>query len=114
MLLLAQAARPDACVLDDQAALRSSGDNTTMRALRMLLREELAQLLGELESLSRDTAGFTDRLHRLRSSCGFCGATALSAQTVLLQQQLVQHGANPPALTRFRTTLQATVQALDR
>ncbi len=114
MLVLVQAARPDACVLDDQAALRSSGDNTTMRALRMLLREELTQLSGELESLSRDIAGFTDRLHRLRSSCGFCGATALSAQIVLLQQHLLQHGASPPAMTRFRTALEVTVQALDR
>ncbi len=114
MLLLARAACPEARVLDDQAALRSSGDTTTMRALRLLLREELTQLLRELESLSRDASGFTDRLHRLRSSCGFCGATALSAQTILLQQQLVQHGASPPALTRFRTALEVTVQALDR
>lgn len=101
------------CVLDDQMALSSSGDITTMRALRALLRDELGQLLNELDILSRDVAGFTDRLHRLRSSCGFCGATALSEQIVLLQQQLQQAGASATALRRFRKVLETTVQALD-
>ncbi len=113
VLALVQPDRHDACVLDDQAALTTTGDATTMRALRLLLREELALLLQELEALSRDHAGFSERLHRLRSSCGFCGATALSTQTVLLQQQLLQRGATPAALARFRKALLATLQALD-
>jgi hypothetical protein len=37
----------------------------------------------------------------------------LSAQTVLLQQQLSQRGATPAALARFRKALLATLQALD-
>jgi len=113
-------ARPDfpasgeTCVLDDRAALSTTGDATTMRALRLLLREELALLDRELDSQSRDLAAFGERLHRLRSSCGFCGATVLSAQTVLLQRQLLQRGdAAPAALARFRRALQATLQALD-
>jgi CheY-like chemotaxis protein len=113
-------ARPDfpasgeICVLDDRAALSTTGDATTMRALRLLLREELALLDRELDSQSRDLAAFGERLHRLRSSCGFCGATVLSAQTVLLQRQLQQRGdATPAALARFRRALQATWQALD-
>ena len=103
-----------ASVLDDRAALSSSGDATTMRALRLLLREELALLHQELDPLSRDQVVFSERLHRLRSSCGFCGAAALSSQTVLLQRQLLQRGgATPAALVRFRKTLLATLQALD-
>lgn len=99
-------------VLDDQAALNTTGDATTMRALRLLLREELTLLQDELDTLRLDRANFSDRLHRLRSSCGFCGAGALSRQTVLLQQQLLQRQVSDAALTRFRRTLLATVQAL--
>lgn len=101
------------CVLDDGAALYSSGDPTTMRALRQLLRDELALLQRELDSLSRDRAAFADRLHRLRSSCGFCGASALAHQTVLMQQQLASNGAAPAALAGFRNAIVATLQALD-
>jgi two-component system, OmpR family, response regulator len=113
VLALVQPDRHDACMLDDHAALTTSGDATTMRALRLLLREELALLHQELDALSRDRAGFSERLHRLRSSCGFCGAAALSAQTVLLQRQLLLRGATPVALARFRKALLATLQALD-
>jgi CheY-like chemotaxis protein len=101
------------CVLDDGAALYSSGDPTTMRALRLLLREELALLQRELDGLGRDRAAFADRLHRLRSSCGFCGATALARQTVLMQQHLSRDGATPAALAGFHKAIQATLQALD-
>ncbi|HWU75524.1 MAG TPA: response regulator [Rhodanobacter sp.] len=113
ILALARPVHAVMCVLDDHMALSSSGDITTMRALRALLREELSQLLSELDALSTDVAGFSDRLHRLRSSCGFCGATALSEQIVLLQQQLRQTGANPTALTRFRKMLETTERALE-
>lgn len=113
MLALVQPERSDARVLDDQAALTSTGDATTMRALRQLLHIELIQLEQELEPLSRDPEAFGERLHRLRSSCGFCGATALSTQTVWLQQQLSRHDASPAALARFRKALLATLQALE-
>jgi two-component system OmpR family response regulator len=114
VLALVQPAHSSVGVLDDSMALSSSGDITTMRALRVLLREELGQLLHELDGLSGDVAGFNDRLHRLRSSCGFCGATALSAQTALLQQQLTQGDGGSPTLAPFRQVLETTVQALDR
>jgi len=112
VLALAQAGSPS-CVLDDGAALHSSGDTTTMRALRLLLREELTLLQHDLDELSRDGTAFADRLHRLRSSCGFCGATALANQTIQLQQQLSSRDTAPAALHRFRSALQATLQALD-
>lgn len=113
VLALVQPERDSACVLDDRTALDTTGDATTMRALRLLLREELALLQQELDTLSRDRDGFSERLHRLRSSCGFCGAAALSRQTVLLQQQVSRRGATPATLARFRAVLQATLQALD-
>lgn len=107
--------QPDtpSCVLDDGAALYSSGDATTMRALRLLLREELALLQEELDPLSRNSSAFAERLHRLRSSCGFCGATALAEQTVRLQRQLSSDGPAPVALSSFRSVLRDTLRALD-
>lgn len=102
-----------ACVLDDGTALYSSGDATTMHALRQLLRAELALMQRELDGLSQDVIAFGDRLHRLRSSCGFCGATALAHQAALMQQQLSSNGVTPAALARFRAVLGATLQALD-
>ncbi|MEW5301784.1 MAG: hypothetical protein WDW36_004622 [Sanguina aurantia] len=101
-------------ILDDRAALITSGDAATMRALRRLLREELTLLIRELDTLAHNVDAFGDRLHRLRSSCGFCGAATLSAQTALLQRQLTRAAGMPIPLTRFRQALLATVQALDR
>jgi CheY-like chemotaxis protein len=112
-LALVQPDRHDVRMLDDRVALATSGDPVTMRALRLLLREELILLDRELDPLSREPAGFSERLHRLRSSCGFCGATTLSAQAVLLQQQLLRRGVAATALARFRKALRATLQALD-
>jgi two-component system OmpR family response regulator len=113
LLALVAPTRPTTPMLDDGAALITSGDATTMRALRLLLREELVLLQQELEPLSRDRTRFGERLHRLRSSCGFCGAMALSAQTAWLQQQLARHEATAAVMARFRTTLLTTLQALD-
>ncbi|WEN13981.1 response regulator [Rhodanobacter sp. AS-Z3] len=113
VLALVPTEHRNASVLDDQAALNTTGDVGTMRALRLLLREELALLQRELDTLSRDPHALSERLHRLRSSCGFCGARALSRQTVLLQQQLQQAVGGSAALTRFRRALLATLQALD-
>ena len=101
-------------MLDDRAALITTGDAATMRALRRLLREELTLLIRELDLLAKDGDAFGDRLHRLRSSCGFCGAASLSAQTALLQRQLTRAAGAPVPLARFRQTVLATVQALDR
>ena len=113
LLALVQPGRHDLPVLDDRAALVATGEVTTMRALRRLLREELTLLEGELDQLSRDSTSFNERLHRLRSSCGFCGAVALSTQAALLQRHLSQPNAAAPSLARFHKVLQATLQALD-
>ncbi len=99
-------------MLDDTAGMLSSGDPQTLQALRTLLRQELILLDRELDSLSHDRENLRERLHRLRSSCGFCGAAALSAQTVRLQQQLDRAESRVPDLSCFRNALQQTVRAL--
>ena len=101
-----------AFTLDDHAALISSGDADTMQALRQLLRAELITLQRELGALNDDRARFSDRLHRLRSSCGFCGASALATQSAALQKQLSGANTTTVSLTHFRKTLQATLDAL--
>ena len=71
--------RSGAGLLDDDAALIACGDRTVVAGLRRLFLAELMALPGELELLVRldcDVA-LRDRLHRLRSSCGFCGAADL-------------------------------------
>ncbi len=113
VLEMAVSEPPVGDVLDDGAGLTASGDNTTMRALRLLLREELIALDLELDPLSKDPAALGERLHRLRSSCGFCGAAALAAQTKGLQQQLARAGSTQVALARFRKSLSSTLQALN-
>lgn len=100
-------------LLDDAAALSSSGDAHTMQALRSLLHDELTNLERELGRLCDDRAALAERLHRLRSSCGFCGAAALAECTVTLQQWLRDAPADAPVpLEPFRDTLQATLHAL--
>jgi two-component system, OmpR family, response regulator len=113
LLALVQPGRHDLPVLDDRAAMIATGEVTTMRALRLLLREELTLLDQELDQLSRDSTSFGERLHRLRSSCGFCGAAELSSQAAQLQRQLSRNCATPVSLARFHKALLATLQALD-
>lgn len=112
LLAMALPSHCHAFTLDDQAALISTGDANTMQALRQLLHAELTTLQQELDTLSSDREGFNDRLHRLRSSCGFCGASALAGQAAVLQKQLAAPATTPIALAPFRKTLQATLDAL--
>lgn len=100
--------------LDDQAGLLASGDQATMQALRGLLRGELELLKGELARMDADHTALAERLHRLRSSCGFCGAAMLSTATVALQEALAHASADvTPCLQRFNRALDATLLALD-
>ena len=102
----------DAKRLDDNEAIQATGDARTMHALRGLFRQELAQLDGEIEALPPDA--LLDRLHRLRSGCGFCGATRLNQQVRLLQAHIETHPEiRGEAMTTFRTELKATMTALE-
>jgi CheY-like chemotaxis protein len=103
----------DAPLLDDEEALLATGDAATMQALRSLFRDELVQLMPELDSLANDPASLVERMHRLRSACGFCGATRLAAQAKALQEHLMEtRWASPVALRRFRSELDLTLAAL--
>lgn len=99
--------------LDDAQALATMGDADVVKAMRTLLRVELACFYQDLDALRSDTAAFADRLHRLRSSCGFCGAAALGVQATLLQRHLkLGHAGSLAPLSRFRRSLLATIDAL--
>ncbi|PWK93044.1 response regulator [Fulvimonas soli] len=109
-----EAQRQDLPVLDDAAALVATGDTGTMQALRGLLREELLALERDLGRDGNDAGTLIDRLHRLRSSCGFCGASALAAQAARLQRDLRGEPRDAgAAVQRFRRALRATLAALD-
>ena len=100
--------------LDDRAALLASGDQATMQALRGLLRDELELLRDDISPVGMDRTALAERLHRLRSSCGFCGATMLSTETIALQAALAHAPADlGPCLQRFSRALEATLLALD-
>ena len=101
-------------VLDDDAALAATGDTATMRALRSLLRAELAELLADLGTLASDPDETIERMHRLRSGCGFCGAARLGMQARALQTHVESvRTVAPEALARFRGELLSTLAALD-
>ena len=82
-------------LLDDANAIAASGaDSAILAKLRGLLVLELEQLPGEISNGFNGTNSIPlrDRLHRLKASCGFCGASALALATTQLDQAL---GATP-------------------
>jgi len=95
-------------LLDDASASAVSGSAAeTLRALRGLFVTELT----ELERHLADDACVVDaeRLHRLRASCGFCGAAALGDIAAQLERAL---RSNAP---RFETSdVRALRQELQR
>ncbi len=101
-------------VLDDSQGLASTGNPQILQAMRSLLRDELVALYQELDSLRPESPAFADRLHRLRASCGFCGAVALAERVVQVRDCLASCGRVPEdVLGRFRQTLISTIEALD-
>ena len=115
LVTLARNSGRHAPLLDNAAGLISSGDTRTMQALRGLLREELATLSRELDHFSGEPSRLIERLHRLRSACGFCGAPALALQATHLQRQVEADGSvGEGARERFRQALLATLAVLDR
>ena len=114
ILQLARVDRRHVPVLDDGLALSVSGTAGVVQALRGLFRQELLNIYQELDGLCSDTRLFEARLHKLRSSCGFCGASSLAEHIASLQKhlKLAHHGAMLP-LADFRQSLQQTIAALD-
>ncbi|HET7663614.1 MAG TPA: response regulator, partial [Rhodanobacteraceae bacterium] len=62
-------AMPSESVLDDSAAIASSGSAASVAALRELFIRELSRLLCELDQLAQN-GGLSETLHRLLASCG--------------------------------------------
>lgn len=114
VLTLARVGHRPLPVLDDALALNASGTAAIVQALRKLFRQELLSVYEQLDELSADTALLETRLHKLRSSCGFCGASALAGHIVSLQRhlKLARHDAMLP-LGDFRQSLLQTIEALD-
>ena len=113
VLALATPHRRDLPVLDDGIALSTSGTPAIVQALRGLFYQELVTIDRELDELSNDACALEARLHKLRSSCGFCGAPSLSEHIACLQThlKLAHHGAMLP-LAAFRQALRQTMAAL--
>lgn len=100
-------------LLDDIAALDSiGGDTNALRALRSLFAQELEELERDLThgDLAASPARLDERLHRLRASCGFCGAPILAAAAARLAGEL-RVGTMPP-LDEFLRTCRETAMAL--
>ncbi len=114
ILGLVQAGAASLPLLDDAQAIATMGDADVVSAMRTLLRVELVALYQDLDMLRAAPEAFAERLHRLRSSCGFCGATALAAQATLLQRHLkLGHSGSLAPLSRFNKALLATIEALE-
>jgi two-component system OmpR family response regulator len=113
ILSLVQAGAASLPLLDDAQAIATMGDAEVVNAMRTLLRVELVSLYQDLDVLLDDPEALAERLHRLRSSCGFCGAAALATQATLLQRHLkLGHPGSLAPLSRFRKALLATIEAL--
>jgi two-component system, OmpR family, response regulator len=114
ILKLATTDRRRAPVLDDELALKTAGTPVVVQALRGLFRQELAAMYAQLDELSTDAGAFEARLHKLRSSCGFCGASSLAERVVSLQQHLkLSHQGSMLPLADFRQSLRQTIEALE-
>jgi CheY-like chemotaxis protein len=113
VLALATVGRRNLPVLDDAQALHTSGTPAVVQALRGLLRQELLAISQELDELAKDPKALEARLHKLRSSCGFCGAASLSEHIVSLQQHLkLDHRGTMLPLADFRRSVQETIEVL--
>jgi CheY-like chemotaxis protein len=99
-------------LLDDRSAIAAiGGDHEAMRALRSLFAQELEIFERDLQCAMPDLPALSGRLHRLRASSGFCGAAALGAAALRLQQALGQD-LTSEAMEDFERTCSATRQAL--
>lgn len=103
--------------LDDDGALRACGSPQAVARLRRLFAEqELPKVQSEFDRLAQDPQALRPTLHKLRASCGFCGAQALAQASAALHRVLAtgtdDGNAVQAALTAFRQALAETRAAL--
>lgn len=106
---------PEEPTLDDADAVRTCGSAAAAARLRRLFAdEELPKLQAELDR-STDPQALRSTLHRLRASCGFCGAPLLAHASASLHRALTT-GAGETEVARtlhgFRRALAMTRAAL--
>lgn len=97
---------------DEAAALSACGSAEVVASLRGLLRQELPPQLGRIRQAlqSGQAQAALDELHRLRASCGFCGAAALDAAGIALAQAIRAGHASDRLLAELE---QAAARLLD-
>lgn len=102
--------------LDDEDALRACGSPAAVTRLRRLFAEqELPKVQEELDRAGDDLQLLRPTLHRLRASCGFCGARTLAEAAAALHHAIAAgiHGGPPEAaLQSFRAAIAETRIAL--
>ena len=100
-------------LLDDASALAAiGGDRTTLRALRKLLTAEL-EVAAHVDLASSEQINvLRDGLHRLRASCGFCGAARLADSALKLELALTNPENVLEISAEFLETRAATRDAL--
>lgn len=77
--------------LDDGRALSACGSKSAVLHLRRLFAEqELPRIQYEFEHHGTDHHALRPTLHRLRASCGFCGATTLARASEALHHALAR------------------------
>lgn len=100
-------------LLDDAAAMGACGDAGIVASLRAMFADELDALPAELDGYAarEDERELVDRLHRLRASCGLCGAGRLD-EAVQSLRRVVGTSVERAALGELRSVADATRQAL--
>ena len=102
--------------LDDDGALRACGSPAAVAHLRRLFADqELPRVQNEFDHHGEAHHSLRPTLHRLRASCGFCGATALAHASETLHNALAtdaQPDRTDAALREFARALKETRAAL--
>ena len=104
----------DVAPLDDAAGLAATGgDQQALRALRTMLADELSTLRDNVAQKTIAPDALLERLHRLRASCGFCGAPKLAGAAVALEHALRANASDTPAQRgNFIARATETIEAL--
>ena len=101
--------------LDEAQGLAASGCVAALTALRGLLLAELADCATQFDTqLEHHPQALRARLHQLRASCGFCGATQLQQAAAALHDALGTVHVDDASVSRFRALLAATRISLRR
>lgn len=102
--------------LDDAGALRACGSPAAVTRLRRLFAEqELPNVQDELDAAGDDLRALLPTLHRLRASCGFCGAHSLAEASANLSHAItkdIDSAQRESALETFRVAMAETRAAL--